>query len=71
MEPDPVVCLGCWWVCQAALPGELQLPAAHLAEAFDEFAGVLGVEFAELAEAGLKTAGGGEAVAVVFGTAGK
>ena len=54
MEPDPVVCLDFWWVCQAALPGELQLPAPHLAEAFDEFAGVLTGQFsglvAELAE---------------------
>ncbi len=76
MEPDPVVVVFvCWRLGQAASPGELQLPATHLAEAFDEFAGVLGGEFAglvaELAEAGLKTAGGGEAVAVVFGTAGK
>ena len=57
MGPDPVVCLGCWWVCQAASPRQLQLPPTHLAEAFDEFAGVLGGEFAglvaELAEAGL------------------
>jgi len=68
MEPDPVVCLGCWWVCQAALPRQLQLSATHLAEALDEFTGVLGGEFAglvaELAETGLQTAGGGEAVAV-------
>jgi len=42
----------------------LQLPPAHLAEAFDEFTGIMGCQFpglvAELAEAALKIAGGGE-----------
>ena len=55
--------------------GELQLPATHLAEALHQLAGILTGQFpglvAELAEAGLETAGGGEAVAVVFGVAGE
>ena len=54
-------------------PGQLQLPSPHLAEAFDELAGILGGQFfclvAELAETGLETAGGSEVVAVVFSIA--
>src|SRR5690606_21960357 len=74
MGPDPVECgVGGWGFGEIVSPGELQLPAAHLAEAFDEGTGILGGQFfrlvAELAETGLETAGGGEAVAVVFGVA--
>jgi len=67
--------VGCGWWVRTRPPGHLRLPPAHLAEAFDEFTCVLRGQLpglvAELGETGLRIAGRGEVVAVVFGAAGE